>query len=272
MKIFFLITIGLLTVASSFVLKHATTRNGIQKPSLIPRNMDAAAIQDIETARTAFVLCFFGAVGSAAVGREVIPVTFREYKKTLALRGKGASLGGPEMDLFGYPEPVYSNDVLSILNNNMSVFDMIEEYPVEGALPGYLRFESLALANAERSQIAVRAVFDSIATGINKNQVSPYVAERKMEQFKGDLDLMKQNSQLTKTIGVTALVLLLSIIGSADFFAVYHLLHGWFPGWQGFAEFPTSLLDERGITSLPSFFTLDVPMADGPPSGSFPMM
>ena len=154
----------------------------------------------------------------------------------------------------------------------MSVFDMIEEYPVEGALPGYLRFESLALANAERSQIAVRAVFDSIATGINKNQVSPYVAERKMEQFKGDLDLMKQNSQLTKTIGVTALVLLLSIIGSADFFAVYHLLHGWFPGWQGFAEFPTSLLDERGITSLPSFFTLDVPMADGPPSGSFPMM
>ena len=70
MKIFFLITIGLLTVASSFVLKHATTRNGIQKPSLIPRNMDAAAIQDIETARTAFVLCFFGAVGSAAVGRE----------------------------------------------------------------------------------------------------------------------------------------------------------------------------------------------------------
>ena len=32
--------------------------------------MDAAAIQEIEAARAAFVLCFFGAVGSAAVGRE----------------------------------------------------------------------------------------------------------------------------------------------------------------------------------------------------------
>ena len=32
--------------------------------------MDAAAIQEMETARAAFVLCFAGALGTAAVGRE----------------------------------------------------------------------------------------------------------------------------------------------------------------------------------------------------------
>lgn len=40
------------------------------KPNLMVRNMDAAAIQEIEAARSAFVLCFAGAIGSAAVGRE----------------------------------------------------------------------------------------------------------------------------------------------------------------------------------------------------------
>ena len=40
------------------------------KPNLMVRNMDAAAIQEIEAARSAFVLCLAGALGSAAVGRE----------------------------------------------------------------------------------------------------------------------------------------------------------------------------------------------------------
>ena len=32
--------------------------------------MDPAMVLDMESARAAFVLCFFGAIGSAAVGRE----------------------------------------------------------------------------------------------------------------------------------------------------------------------------------------------------------
>ena len=32
--------------------------------------MDSAMVLDMESARAAFVLCFFGAIGSAAVGRE----------------------------------------------------------------------------------------------------------------------------------------------------------------------------------------------------------
>ena len=201
-----------------------------------------------------------------------IPVTLREWKKTNALQGKGGrTLGGEEIDLFGYPEPVYTNDVLSILNNNMTVYQMMEEYPVENALPGYLRFESLAQANAEQCpQMAVRAVFDAIAVGINKNQVSPVEAEKKMNLFKQDLNLMKQNSRLTKTIGVAALVILLSILGVADFFTIYHLWHGWFPEWQGFSSMPMSLLDERGFGNLPACFVGDVPTI-AEVTGAFPM-
>ena len=90
-----------------------------------------------------------------------IPVTYREWKKTNDLKDKGDSLGGPEIELFGYPAPIYSNDVMSILNNNMSVYEIVEKYPVEGALPGYLRYESLVQANPEVQPMAVRAVFDA---------------------------------------------------------------------------------------------------------------
>jgi hypothetical protein len=93
----------------------------------------------------------------------------RELKKVNALKGQGhSSMSGDQLDLFGYPEPVYSDDVKAILNNNMTVYEMVSEYPIEGQLPGYLRFESLAQANAEVSQVAVRALFDSIAIGLNK--------------------------------------------------------------------------------------------------------
>ena len=195
-------------------------------------------------------------------------MTFREWKKTNELKGKGKTLGGAEIDLFGYPEPVYTNDVMSVLNNNMTVVEIMEAYPVPGAIPGCLRFESLAQANAGISQMAVRAVFDAVAVGINKNQVAPSVAEQKMELFKQDLGLMSQNSRLTKTLGVTALVVLLSILGAADYFAVYHLWHGWFPEWQGFDSMPASLFDERGFSNLAECYIGDLPEIE---SDAFPL-
>lgn len=265
-ELFIILGFSLFGPGNGFVLPTSSTSC---KQSLVVRSMDASALQEIEAARSAFVLCFAGAVGSAAVGREAIPVTYREWQKRNELKGKGTSLGGQDLELFGYPEPVYSKDVMSVLKNNMTVNEMMEAYPVEGALPGYLRYESLAKANEGTSQMAVRAVFDSIAMGINKNQVNPFLAEQKMELFKEDIGLLKENSQLTKTVGVTALVLLLSILGAADFFAVYHLWHGWFPEWHGFDQMPYSLFDERGISNLASTFIMDLPAADS--SGAFPM-
>lgn len=226
--------------------------------------LDQATILDMESARAAFVLCFFGAVGSAAVGREVIPVTIRENKKLQELVGQGqATIGGTEMDLFGYPEPVYEEDVWTIINNNnMTIYEMVEAYPVQGQVPGMLRFESLAKANKDVSQVAVRAVFDAIAIGINKNSVAPRAAIAKLEEFKRSedgLSKLKSNSQLSKTIGVLALCILLGLIGSADYFALFHLIHGWFPEWSGKESLPLSLLDVPKMTTLPDCFINDIP-------------
>lgn len=256
-------SVGLGRVSSNHQQKVSTT--AVQA-------MDAAMIQEMETARAAFVLCFAGAIGTAAVGREVIPVTLREQKKVNALKGQGySSMSGEQLDLFGYPEPVYSDDIMTIINNNMTVYDMVAEYPVEGALPGFLRFESLAQANAGVSQVAVRALFDSIAVGVNKNSVNPQIAAQKFELYKREgLDKMTSSSRLSKTIGVCALVFLLSLLGAADYFALFHLFHGWFPEWSGTAGLPFSLFDFSAYSSLPSSFMNDVPPMPVA-SGAFPM-
>lgn len=189
-----------------------------------------------------------------------------------ALKGQGySSMSGEKLDLVGYPDDVYSDDVMTIINNNMTVYDIVDQYPIEGQLPGYLRFESLQKANPDVSQVAVRAIFDSIAVGVNKNSVAPRIAAEKFELYKQEgLESMTKNSRLSKTIGVTALVVLLTLLGSADYFALFHLFHGWFPEWSGTARLPFSLLDFPAYAELPSCFMNDVPsmpVADG----AFPM-
>lgn len=258
------VSVGLGRVSTSFSNKVAPTTTAI--------GMDAAMISEMETARAAFVLCLAGALGTAAVGREVIPITLREWKKVKELKGQGvSSMSGEVLDLFGYPEDVYSGDVMTIVNNNMTVYEIVDEFPIEGQLPGYLRFESLQKANPDVSQIAVRAIFDSIAVGLNKNSVAPRIAAEKFELYKQEgLATMTSNSRFSKTIGVVALVVLLSLLGSADYFAIFHLFHGWFPEWRGTEGLPFSLLDFPAYAELPSCFMNDipeVPLAEG----AFPM-
>mmetsp|Transcript_47733 Transcript_47733/g.93236 ORF Transcript_47733/g.93236 Transcript_47733/m.93236 type:complete len:129 (-) Transcript_47733:66-452(-) len=124
---------------------------------------------------------------------------------------------------------------------------------------GALHADSLAMANKGTSQMAVRAVFDAMALGINKNQVNAKTAEFKMQQYKMDLELLKAYSQKGRTVGLLALGVLLSLLRAADYFAVYHGLHGWFPLWEGFADFPSSLLNERGFKSLSESYVWDLP-------------
>lgn len=189
-----------------------------------------------------------------------------------ALKGQGkSSMSGEQLDLIGYPEPVYSDDIMTILNNDMTVYDVVQEYPIPGQLPGYLRFESLAQANSEVSQVAVRALFDSIAVGVNKNSVAPQKAVEAFEVYKREgLANMTKSSRLSKTIGVVALVFLLGLLGTADYFAIFHLFHGWFPEWSGTARLPFSLLDFPAYAQLPSAFMNDVPPMPTA-SGAFPM-
>lgn len=256
-------SVGLGRVSSNHQREVSTTAVGA---------IDGAMIQNIAEARAAFVICAVAALGTAAVGREVIPVTLREWKKLNELKGQGqSSMSGGKLDLFGYPEPVYADDVMSVVNNEMSVYDIVDEYPIEGALPGYLRFESLAKANPDVSQVAVRALFDSIAVGVNKNTVAPQIFASKLELYKEEgLDTMISNSRISKLAGVAALVVLLGLLGSADYFSLYHLFHGWFPESSVTEGLPLSLLNFPAYLELPSYFIKDVPELPTA-SGAFPM-
>mmetsp|Transcript_40931 Transcript_40931/g.96047 ORF Transcript_40931/g.96047 Transcript_40931/m.96047 type:complete len:279 (-) Transcript_40931:939-1775(-) len=234
---------------------------------------DVDTVNEISAARAAFVLCFFGAAGSAAVGRSVIPKTLDAWKATNSLRGINPSSGGEELGLFGYPEPVYREDILKVLENPLDPKEIVDDYPLEGnirAQQGYLVFEAFSQANADINQMAVRAVFDSIVLGINKNQVSPNRAREKLESFKKDLSNLQQANSQAKLLGFSAFFILLGIIGAADWFAFYHLWHGWFPEWPGLDHLPSSLFSqETGLTALPKYFIADVP--DPSFGDSFPM-
>jgi len=222
-------------------------------------DIDAEMIKEISSARIAFWLCFFGAGGSAAVGRAAIPKTYKSYELNQSLKGKD-SLGGESLGLFGYPETVYSDDVMMILNNPMSVDEIVETYPIEGKLPGLLQYESFVKANPDANPMAVRAVFDSLVIGINKMSAVPAVATENIENFKLDLNELRTQNNISKAIGITALAFLLALIGGADWFAFYHCWRGWFPLWPGLSDLPGSLFaKDIGLLSIPNYWMSDLP-------------
>lgn len=158
-----------------------------------------------------------------------------------------------DLELAGYPDPVYSNDVKQVMNyidNNMTIPEIVANFPIENQIEGYLRYESLAKAIPNANPVAVRAVFDSMALGINKNQVAPRVAMQRLEAYKEDLSLLKSELNKGRTVGVTALVILLGLLGTCDYFTLFHLWHGWFPMWPGpFAD----------LTTIPQYWMNDIP-------------
>ena len=50
-----------------------------------------------------------------------------------------------QMDLLGYPEPIYENDLKKIISNNMTIPEIIESFPIENQIPGRSRTEELFL-------------------------------------------------------------------------------------------------------------------------------
>jgi len=223
--------------------------------------IDTDILLEAKGARGAFFLCFFGAGGSAATGRVTIPKLIDQWKGYLALKGQGTSAGGEKVDFFGYPEPIYSGDIQKVLNNKMKPSQMASKYPPTAKTRDlFLNFESMLEANPNVASMSVRAVFDSMALGISKNSIYIPDVEEKLQAYRNDLELMKKDNTAGKAVGLSALVLLLILLGLADYFAFYHLFKGWFPGWTGFVEFPQSLFDERGLLALPSFFMADLPI------------
>lgn len=231
--------------------------------------------EEIESARAAFALCFFGAVGSASLGRDAIPIVWQKFQVAKTLEGQGPTLGGPSLELpwiTGYPTNAVSiADVQKVLDNVASTSKtnaqaIVQDYPLPNQPPGYLTYESFALANANQNPLAVRAVFESLA--ISSEILVPETAQQVIEEYRQDLltnkdsmdettplQQLRQNLIQTKTLSASALFFLVSILGIADYFAIYHLYKGWFPDWPGFQNFPLQLFDaELGLAAIPQYW------------------
>lgn len=242
------------TCARPNAASSSTTKQ--QLNAIDASTLDPLMVEDMVAARAAFGLAFFGATGSAGVGRAVIPLTWDRYQDTKALAGTGSTrLGGDDLGIIGYPEPIYSNDVQQILDNTMSMEEIVRTFPIEDRMPGYLTYEAYVKANSDANPVAVRAVFDGFKVGINNNLVAPYVAEEKLNLFREDLGNLKGEVNTGKLVGIAALVCLIGLIGGADYFAFYHGWHGWFPEWPGLDHFPSSLFEQdTGLMAISKYW------------------
>ena len=132
-----------LTTTVAFVPDHSGTASSGQvaarKDAIQLRIAPDASLldaADMTVSRTAFFLCLFGATGTAAAGRVVIPITWQKFWAVQALKGEGTSLGGRELEIPGYPEPIYENDILEVMGNNMTIPEIVKNFPIEDQIPG----------------------------------------------------------------------------------------------------------------------------------------
>lgn len=228
-------------------------------------------MEDMESARTAFLFWFFGASGGAGIARSAFPRMYNSIRTVQSLKGQGPTLGGDEtvgipLLLTGYPEDLRVSDVRQIVNNPLSVAQIVQKYPIENnflADAGYLTFQAFQQANAKSNPLAVRAVFDSFAQ--STDVVEPNVAQEKLNQYKQDLSTLKKNLLWSKFVGYSAIALLLFLLGLADVVAAGHAYHGWFPEWPGAQDFPFSILDpEKGLATIPQYWMSEVPPSAAP--------
>jgi len=230
--------------------------------------VDASLIQEMTNSRSAFGLYLFGSLGTAALGRSAIPVTIDRIKLNRALATEGESkesLGGSEMG-YGYPGKVYENDVREVLDNPMSMQQIVMKYPIPGKIAGFLSYEAFAKANPNSNPTAVKAVWDAFSVGINTKVVSPISAQKQFDIFQGDMDQIATRLTYGKIIGISAFLILLAGLGVADGYAAYHGWKGWFPTWPGLNNFPFSFVSiDTGLLSIPKYYTWDMPTLSTPP-------
>jgi hypothetical protein len=78
---------------------------------------------------------FFGASGGAGIARSSFPRMYDATRYIQSLKGVGPTLGGPTLGLSplaGYPEDISRADIQKILNNKLTVTQIVQKYPVEG--------------------------------------------------------------------------------------------------------------------------------------------
>ena len=233
---------------------HATTSIAAM-PTVGPEFFEVNS----ELARKAFFIWFFGASGAAGIARSAFPRMYRSTMTIQSLKGVGPTLGGETIGispLCFFPEDLAIKDVEQVVNNPLSVAEIVERHPIEGnflAKKGYLTFEAFNLANEGANPLAIRGIFDTFNQ--STNVCEPEIAQAKLTSYREDPTLLRGALLKSKVVGFFAVFTLLFLLGFADIVAAGHAYHGWFPDWPGGKNFPWSLFDpDGGLLSIPDYW------------------
>jgi hypothetical protein len=219
--------------------------------------------EGIEASRGSFPLWLFGATGSGGIARQAIPDLWDDLKSIQKLKGVKPTLGGPTLrlnPLLGYPGDLCIADVQQVVNNKLSIEQIVERYPVPNnflSAQGYLTLSAFQEANAKANPLAVRAVFDSF----QKNKVvEPSLAQSLIDQYKDDVLKVSANLTIGRGTTYTAALALLFLLGLADLATATDAYRGWFPDWPGGQDFPFQLFTLEGNPfTIPNYWIGDLP-------------
>ncbi len=235
------------------------------------RHLDASELSAEQVAaRTDFFIWLFGASGAAGVARSAFPRMYNNIREIQSYRnvygGNGANSGnnaGSNGDkvgispLCGYPRDLAVKDIQAIVQNKLSIDQIVSKYPVENNLwakKGYITYAAFRQANAKVDPLAVRAVFDCFSQSTEVS--NPEIAQAKLEKYKESLDSFKNDLLYSKVVGWAAIVTLLGLLGLADIEAYGYAYTGWFPDWPGGRLWlQGGLLDpETGLLAIPKYW------------------
>jgi hypothetical protein len=177
--------------------------------------------------RVAFFIWFFGASGGSA-----FPRMYDNVVATSALKGAGPTKGGAGIGLnpiCGYPQDVAVADILQVVNNRLSIEQIVDKYPIENnflSKNGYLTYEAFKRANAASNPLAVRVMFDAFSSS---DACSPIEAQDLLDEFRQNPKAVASKAFATKLKGYGAIATLLFLLALADYEAfVVHARQGMF--------------------------------------------
>jgi len=209
------------------------------------------------------------------LGRELIPIVFKRYETNSNLKSSNIATSKKKTDLNirGYAERIYLEDIQPILSNKLDAISIATKYQDNKPekyeythlktqnIPPFLTFEAYQRANPTSNPVALRALFDSFSNSLGGiNSISPITAQERIDEYTNNIYTMVQRLNRSKVLGLSAFIFVLLLLGFVDYLTIYHLWRGFFPEWNGFMNLPFSLFDrEIGISVLPKFFVWEIP-------------
>ena len=220
---------------SAFVAN--TKPSGDARCSSIQRHaIPTEILEDVENARIQFFIWFFGASGAASIARSAFPTMYDRMTYIQSLKGVGPTLGGETVGmspLVGYPEDIPVKDIQKVVNNKMTIEQIVTKYPEEDnylASKGFVTYSAFEKANTGANPLAIRAVFDTFSQSTDISD--PSTAQDKLDLYKKDVDAINGGLIKSKITGYITVVTLAFLLGLADVTAFGHARDGWFHDWK----------------------------------------